>query len=51
MAKAIKDAVAEKIELLDQLDETTRHRGSTPMPCSHLYLTNLDDGLKILLNN
>ncbi len=27
MAKAIKDAVAEKIELLDQLDETTRHRG------------------------
>ena len=27
MAKAIKDAVAEKIELLDQVDETTRHRG------------------------
>ena len=27
MAKAIKDAVAEKIELLDQLDGTTRHRG------------------------
>ena len=27
MAKAIKDAVAEKIELLDQLDETDRHRG------------------------
>ena len=27
MAKAIKDAVAEKIELLDQLDEPNRHRG------------------------
>jgi hypothetical protein len=26
MAKAIKDAVAEKIELLDQLDGITRHR-------------------------
>lgn len=26
MAKAVKDAVAEKFEILDQLDETTRHR-------------------------
>jgi hypothetical protein len=27
MAKAIKDAVGENIELLDQSDETPRHRG------------------------
>ena len=27
MAKAIKDAVAEKNELLDQLDETARRKG------------------------
>ena len=27
MAKAIKDAVAEKVEFLDQSDETTRSKG------------------------
>ena len=27
MAKVVKDAVAEKIELLEQLDETPRHKG------------------------
>jgi hypothetical protein len=27
MAKVVKDAVAEKIELLEQLDETSRHKG------------------------